>query len=350
MRYLTIFLITSITTAVVYFSLTLTLAPAPITAEYWVREMIVIKRSIAKKYDDQHKIVIVSGSNGLFSIDTKQLTDELKVPVINFGLHAGLSLKTLLSEAELATERGDSIIFAFESHYYCISEPSDWQVKNSIAWNHEVWESWSILDKIKAITLLKPVIILELVQAKIQEKLLPKSIEDRLAALDDNKILAKFTSSPKPVIFAYSAYNLDALGNMQKIEGSNFMGIPRSPETKIDLCPKSFHLLQNFISSMASKGVAVYFANTPYVETNNLNKEKIDDTSRQFKNEISQLGPMLDDKYPLVMNRALFFNSDLHLNTEGRKLRTKMLAHAILQDKTFLTRIQPPVKDDNNKR
>jgi hypothetical protein len=137
---------------------------------------------------------------------------------------------------------------------------------------------------------------------------------------------------------------------MQMIDGSNYIGVPRSPETKIDLCPESMLLLQNFTYKMARKGVAVYFANTPYVKTNNLNKLKIDEVSRKFNKDLSQVGPMLDDKYQLVMSRELFFNSDLHLNSKGRILRTKMLALAIQKDKAFVERIQHQVQRDNYKR
>ncbi len=140
-------------------------------------------------------------------------------------------------------------------YYYCISEPTDWQVRNSIAWDHETWNNWSILDKVKTISLLKPIIILRLILAKIQENLIPKSIEDRLTALNDIKILTKFASSSKPKTFAYSAYNLDALGNMQKNEGSNYQGVPRSPETIIDLCPESLKLLEKFSSGICPRKV-----------------------------------------------------------------------------------------------
>ncbi len=58
---------------------------------------------------------------------------------------------------------------------------------------------------------------------------------------------------------------------------------------------------------MSKKGVAVYFANTPYVKTNDLDKDKIDKASKQLKFKLSTLGPMLDDKYQLVMDRKLFY-------------------------------------------
>jgi hypothetical protein len=50
MKYLKIFVASFVVTAMVYFAVALVLTPAPIPAEYWVREMTVIKRNIADHY------------------------------------------------------------------------------------------------------------------------------------------------------------------------------------------------------------------------------------------------------------------------------------------------------------
>jgi hypothetical protein len=341
MRYLTTLFLTSIVVAFLYFSLVLLLAPAPIAAEYWVREMITVKRSIAQKYRGQHKIIIASGSSTLFGIDAKQLSDELKIPVLNFGLHAGLSLETILSEAESAAEKDDTIILSLEPHYYCISEPTSWQGRTAIAWEHDRWETMSLQDHIRVISILGPTILWELVEAKIQEAFFPTSIAFRLATLDDKKILAKFASAPEPRTFAYSAYHLDPWGNMRKIEGSFYFGSPKlSPEGRGTICSESRRLLQAFAESLSRKGVALYFANIPYVETGKLNMEKVKAAARQFTDALSQFGPVLDDRSQLILNRTFFFNTPLHLNAEGRKLRTQILVNAIRKNETLLARIQ----------
>lgn len=340
MRYLTIIFITSAVAAVTYIFLALLLAPAPIKAEYWVREMIVVKRNIAQKYRGQPKIIVAAGSNVLFGIDTKQLSDELEIPVINFGLNRGLSLKTILDEFGAAVEKNDTLILALEPSYYSKDELGKWRARNSIAWDRGEWESMPLLDKIKSIYVLAPSILLELAEARLEEVLLPKSIENRLRALDDQAILSKFASAPKPLTFAYSAYNLDSLGNLQKIDGSQFNGNIDSAEEMIKICHESRQLLHSFISTMAAKDVAVYFANTPYVETNNMNPEKVWDAFMYITNQLAPLAPVLENESPLILNKRFFFDNDLHLNAEGKNLRTKMLATAIQRNKTFMVRIQ----------
>src|ERR1035437_6583536 len=56
-----------------YFSVCLFL-PAPISAEYWVRELIGIKRILANSIVSP-RIIILGGSSTLFSIDARQIEE-----------------------------------------------------------------------------------------------------------------------------------------------------------------------------------------------------------------------------------------------------------------------------------
>lgn len=318
-------------TAMVYFMFSLALVPAPIAAEYWVREMIVIKRSIAKQYAGQEKIIIASGSGALFGIDSVQAGRILKMPVINFGLHAGLPLKTILSEAENASEAGDMVILPLESHYYCDEEITDWQIRNAIAWGHEQWHDMPLVDRLRAISIMGPAFPVELALAKLLETLSPRIIGERLMAMDDARILAKYSRSPEPMSFAYSAYHVDALGNMRKTEGSKYMGMPRAADDDIEICAKSWGRLGLFVDAMKHKGVKVYFANPPYVETENLDAGKIRAAADRFNRRLSRLAPVLDSKEHLVFPRSYFLNTELHLNAAGRAVRTQMLVDSLLQ-------------------
>lgn len=343
MRYTSVLLGTTLAAAITYFALALALFPARIKAEYWVREMLVIKRNIVKQYAGRKKIIIASGSNSLFSIDTNQLTKEFHIPVINYGLHAGLPLQVILGEAAKAAERGDTIIMPLESGFYCRDpvEPNSWEVRNTIAWDVDKWEEWSIAKRIRSIVTTDARIVLEMVQARLQERFTPEDIADRLAALDDAKVLARFASEPEPTSFSYSAYHMDSLGNMKQIDGTKDFGAPIPADDRIDVCPPSRQMLASFIADMARRGVEVYFANMPYVATKRIDPSKLKTVSDEFTAEVSTLAPLLDSKSQLVLPRELFFDTYAHLNTKGRKIRTRMLADAIRSNPHLLARIRP---------
>ena len=45
------------------------LIDAPIAAEYWIAELITVKRELAKEYAGKNKIIVAGGSSTLFSVN-----------------------------------------------------------------------------------------------------------------------------------------------------------------------------------------------------------------------------------------------------------------------------------------
>ncbi|BCQ30129.1 hypothetical protein NK8_83200 (plasmid) [Caballeronia sp. NK8] len=171
MSYLKIFATSLLVIAFAYFSVSLLLAPAPISAEYWVREMTVVKRSIANHYQGQRKLIIAAGSNVLFSVDTDRLSRDLDIPVINYGLHAGLALDKILTEVASAAERNDTVILPLERNTIVkrkTARISSGGPRNAIAWDHQRWQSWSTLERLEAISMSGPGLLFELALARIR--------------------------------------------------------------------------------------------------------------------------------------------------------------------------------------
>jgi hypothetical protein len=44
---------------------------------------------------------------------------------------------------------------------------------------------------------------------------------------------------------------------------------------------------------------------------------------------MADIGPVIDERRQVVFDEELFFNTDFHLNEEGRKLRTAALLRAL---------------------
>lgn len=341
MRYLTITLATALVLAVIYFSMAFALVPAPIAAEYWVREMIVIKKALAKNLAGRRKLIVSGGSSALFSVDTQQLGDELNVPAFNLGLHAGLPLKRILEVTESVAEPGDAVILLLESPLFNREEPSNWYARAALSWKYEDWQAFSARDRLKSVAILAPFIPLELAEARVRHALFPHSIADRLRALNDEQTLAAFANSPEPTQFAYSAYHLDSLGNMRKAEGLRFFDPPRfSPETGIDISPEVRVILGEFTKAMAAKDVAIYFANTPYMEVPNLDAGRIMEAEKHLERQLLPFGPMLDTRTEVLFPRKFFFDTEMHLNSEGRVHRTRRLAEAMRREESFMARFR----------
>jgi hypothetical protein len=329
MRYLTYFVGSFIAAAIFYYSIIFVLFPAPVAAEYWVREMLVIKRNIAKNLGSQPKIIIASGSSTLFNVDTNILSSALHRPTINLGLMGGLPIETIFSEVNAVSAPGDSVIMALEPDYYCReTNPGydPWQTRNAIAWNYAFWQNKSFIEKLALVPSLGSEFPLEMIQARLDSIIKPESLASRLDALNDTKILAKYSNppaaSPESI---YSIYNMDRLGNVKTVGESNYAGPPIRADEDIRICPQTMGKLTRFVEALKARKIKVVFANTPYIAFDGLDLQKVDESAKQFSAALAPLGPVIDSRSELVFPRDHFLDAVLHLNLKGRERRTQLL-------------------------
>ncbi|MDR1544413.1 MAG: hypothetical protein LBS50_08430 [Prevotellaceae bacterium] len=58
------------------------------------------------------KIIFVGGSNLAFGLDCKTISDSLKMPAVNMGLHAGFGLRFPINEVKHAVNQGDIVVLS----------------------------------------------------------------------------------------------------------------------------------------------------------------------------------------------------------------------------------------------
>ena len=328
MRYLTTFVCTFLLALIAYISLIPALGPTPVTAEYWVQELLVIKRDIVKRYANDRKIIISSGSSTLFSIDAKLLSEQLGLPVINFGLMGGMPLERILEETDAASSKNDIVVLPLEPDYFCREEITgfdEWVLRNAVAWDRVYWSKLSLYDRLTAIRYLGFKFPLEMLIARFDTVFRPAITQPRLLTLNAAAVLDKFA---KPYPFAdnlYSVYSMSPFGDIRNTSGSDYTGDPRRADQPIKICAHTLERLKAFTSQQKAKGVSVFFANTPYVAIDGLDSAAVDNASKQFSMMLSAVAPVLDDRSALIFNREFFLNSALHLNANGRELRTRQL-------------------------
>ena len=329
MKFIQAFFASSILACVTYYTAVFILIDAPVPAEYWVGEMITIKKALVKGYAGKNKLIVAGGSSTLFGIDAEYASKSLDMPVINFGLHAGLRLERILQIVNSVVERGDLLVLPLEPPYYdCNTQLNSGHVTNIIAWDHDAWKEMSYSEKLEFVSLVSPTLLGQMVVAEILKKLHPASISDRLNSLDSSLVLARFRARKASSVFEYSAYNLNNHGDIQRTEGSKFKGQGYDVNSPGHVCDKTAIMLGSFVDRMKKRGVQVYFANIPYIAT-----EVGFDTLRKgefnFRNEFTPVGCFIDNREDLIFDRKYFFNTDLHLNSKGRTLRTDAFIKAI---------------------
>lgn len=328
MKFLQIFFSAAIVFCLPYYAVVLVLIDAPISAEYWVAEMITIKREIVRKYSGKDKIIIAGGSSTLFGFDTEELSRQLKIPVINFGLHAQLKLDKILYEVNELAEKGDVIVLALEPSYYvCHDRLTPWQVGNVIAWDHNAWERMSFQNKIELVSLVTPSMLGEMVAAEIQKNFYSNKIAARLEAQENSSVLLKFQNRVNPATFKYSAFHLNSHGDMLSAAGSKYKGAGWDQNQPNHVCKEVADQLATFIERMKGNGSRVYFANTPYIASAE-GSDLARNAELEFLKEFKAIGCFIDNRVDLIFDRKYFFNSNMHLNVDGKAARTTLFIDA----------------------
>jgi len=332
MKFLQTFFISALASAIIYFGLVLIMIDAPIPAEYWVGEMITIKKYLVKQHTGEPKLIIAGGSSTLFGIDAEYASQQLKIPVINFGLHAGLPLGKILKEVSDVAEPDDLIVLPLEPAYYnCNMKMSSWNIENIIGWDHESWASMSFYEKAQFVNSVSFGTFGQMLIATAKRQFYPSSISKRLNSLDPEIVMSSYISRPPPSTFKYSAYNLDSHGDMLKTESGVFLGVDGGARKPSNICSVTAKQLSSFVQEMKLKKVKVYFANSPYVASKVAINE-IRATENQFLQDFKSIGCFIDNREDLIFEKSLFFNSNLHLNSQGRALRTKLFVDSLVNN------------------
>lgn len=78
----------------------------------------VTRKSFLASNIESNKVIIDSGSNGLFGINSSIIEAKLKMPVINLSDMAGVPLSHKISRIHSIAQDGDIVILPLEYHYY----------------------------------------------------------------------------------------------------------------------------------------------------------------------------------------------------------------------------------------
>lgn len=96
----------------------------PTESSRWVEEAYALKEQRAHAIVDR-KVLIISGSNCLFSISAEDMEARLDMPVVNCGIHAGLKIEYILDRSSKLVSAGDIVVLPLEySAYSYVGETS----------------------------------------------------------------------------------------------------------------------------------------------------------------------------------------------------------------------------------
>ncbi|MDH7974960.1 hypothetical protein QH494_22465 [Sphingomonas sp. AR_OL41] len=301
---------------------------APIAAEYWVRETLIVKRAAAARIA-KPKLLLAGGSSTLFSIDTAAVEQATGRPAYNYAIHASMRLEWLLAEWRRAARSGDVVVMILEPPFYdCGSQDwGSWQLRNALAWDRDYLNALPWPRRVNALltggNITLPFEILR-ARAGAPAALLPRR---RAAMVAPAQVLQRYAHAAPSTQFEYSPGNLNAHGDMQHTIGLHYKGPPADVTLPGKLCAAVGAELGDFVGDMRRRDVRVFFDYAPYLVDGKPKQWRSADAA--FINGMRGYGlTMLSHRDEQFFPRNQFFDTDLHLNATGRKIRTAhLIAH-----------------------
>lgn len=307
--------------------------PAPIYAEYWVRELIVVKQKLASEIAAP-KTIFLGGSSTMFSIDAKQVEQQTGRPAINMGLHASMGLDDLLSVGASVVRSGDILVLLLEPPYYDCDRRgwSEWRVRNALAWDRVNFDRMPLYRRAAAVVSAGgPVLSAAVIKGNLAVLFSGGIPAARKAALGTpDSIWQRYRSgAERPSDYRYSAFNLDDHGSMLHTEKAQFHGAGTPVSMPAGICPATIAQLGAFVTVMRSKQVTVLFGHTPYLIEGGV-KANWATSEAEFAKDVTAVGStLIDRRDDLFFPRQDFFDTPLHLNSHGRGERTQRIIAAL---------------------
>ncbi len=249
------------------------------------------------------KIVIVGGSNTIFNIDSRIITDSMGYPVANMGLHAGLGLMFMLNEIEPAIGKGDIIIIMPEyAQFY-----------------RELFFGGRIVTRLLS---LNPRFIRYVsTRQQIFEIMKGLGLETR------SKIVYLLGQSADEETYSRSAFN-ECGDLMAELVGDQPLAQLAGETYKIrrldEINKPAIQELNDFYARMQVCGANVYLALPAIpIEKYSDNRIEINDLYSYLKENL-EIPILFSPKTALVPARD-FYDTYYHLNTNGRERYTTVL-------------------------
>ncbi|OJH30269.1 hypothetical protein [Enterobacter kobei] len=305
-----------------------------VLAEWWLLNVTQKKEQIAQSHKD-NRLLIVSGSNGLFGFNSNVVSKETGYDVINMAMHAGLDLSYYRMIIEDNVRRGDIVVMPLEFSYYSREDAyTGWFVDNIIAWGdfYLRWETlWKKVEFFSHTSLSKVV------------SGLVAPVKQNYDSLD--KVLAFTNTDGK-----YYGYSYKSLNNRGDLNRFNFVTdlvkdlTHNQDKWKIVLSygkdneKITEHTIDELIKIkriVEERGARLYVSWPTTMQTkyfNDTDSEAVRMT-REVKKQLSEIGiSTLCNPFYANLPQRYFLDTYYHLNGDGAKIRSDKFSQCIKQE------------------
>lgn len=340
-RYLTVSVIAASAVCGLYVALFFFQLGPFVPADYWIREAFIIKEHLAKEAEGRPRILIMGGSGSLFGIDSGLIQHETGMRTVNLAIHGGLGFDFMAKQTLRVVKPGDVVLAPLEPNLIQLPILEQWFANNIMTWGGWYFDSLSVLEKARFLFAVDPVrVVAGGLNRYFDDRLLE---ELRLARRSPaEKIIADMEktwaagSQPETPLSFYEQMNRN--GDVEISRGSNreFKAYHRGYlEGDARVRPefvRRFTAFRNELQEMDARVILLWPA-TMTDEAFDLSRETDREAVAAFEKNLGRhgiyvVGSPFDSHFP----RELFYDSNFHLNTKGREIRTSRLVQLLKRE------------------
>lgn len=331
-RFVTAFFSTALVLTALYLGLFRYQFGAPIEAEWWLYGTRFIKSELAAGTPGP-KIIVSSGSNSLFGIDSELMERELHRPVVNISTHAALALDQMLGTTEALATRGDTVVMPLEWAYYMTDyRPfSDWMVTQTIAWNRDYFSRLTLRRKLDFIGSVSPARLWANVVAKVRRKTV--YAEHPARRMESKQVmLHNFHTQPHTDGYGYRNMNRhgDMLGTCKKQKSPMVEDYRYDVNLGAEPAAATLTLLRESVERMHARGVKVVISFPPMAINPNTSTPAFREKVLAIAKKLRASGrPVIDEPTDYFFAQEDFFDSPYHLNCWAKSERTERLVQSM---------------------
>ena len=262
-------------------------------------------------------MILIGGSNVAFGIDSEILENEIQLPTLNAGLHAGLGLQFYLDVAEKYARRGDIVVLLpeyalFSRSYY----PSKTYANELIRQSPEGCKHMLTLPEFDLKGFVDDRAFSEIafqMQAGMKRHGAAQEAKVRKNALEPG---------------VYSRLNFNQHGD--------FVGHHGLPQVEViphldgqyyfdnEKYARSTAAINECAATLNAKGAKMFFAYQPVARPVYERSEPVIDKVHEFLKANLSI-PILHEPQKVVYDVSCFFDTPAHLNESTKRERTKVL-------------------------
>ena len=305
---------------------------SPVSKSQWIADILELKEQAAYAATGE-KVVFVSGSNIIFGLDSQRLAEDWDMPVINFGLHAGLGMAYILDRSKRVLKTGDIAILPLEYPFYREGGMlSETLIVHAFSDDPDYFYSLSLADKARFI-------------AKIEFKRLRRGLQASFRDNADIRNKDADISGASGGSDEYSIANMNAWGDQINLEPENISVKDRGKVLNLKayrmddpgLSEYSRNTLHDYIDWAEENGVCLIFMPPNYMYFDEYNGPAHEQFFLNIKsflagNNVRYIG----DPYDYMLDKSYYFGTVYHLDSLGVEKRTEQIVKDIGSNLTAL--------------